>query len=377
MLQRLYPVTWALLLILGLLLFAVAAVLEGQVLYAYLDSLWLALGLAVALEGLKVLVIVMHRFLHSQQTVRYPHTVRGVVLGFRWMLLGLSAACSLMYLAGHLDRPALEQVRGADLASAQARFQADTERERADAAARRTDALAALDAQDLREREAIAARYLPAIAALEQQLDAEMDNEVGGVFIGKRYRAIEQRLADEKAAFERARTEHDANVAARRAELLAALDGAEAAQTAARTERRDRELAAIRASGYEGDSRVEHALARAFVNTLDAVFPEPPTVLQFTFFLALFLSVTMELGIWVSFELLTTSRLPVLEAWHRAALVADSKAAETASALHGFALDGELVKARVRRKREAIEAGLRDDAEDKLAVGGPGPARAA
>jgi hypothetical protein len=293
------------------------------------------------------------------------------------MLLGLSAACSLMYLAGHLDRPALEQVRAADLAAAQARFQADTERERAGADARRSDALAALDAQDLREREVIAARYLPAIAALEQQLDAEMENVVGGEFIGKRYRAIEQRLADEKAAFERARTDHDAKVAARRAALLADLDGAEAAQAAAHTERRDRELAAIRASGYEGDPRVEHPLARAFVNTLDAVFPEPPTVLQFTFVLALFLSVTVELGIWVSFELLTTSRLPVLEAWHRAALVADSKAAETASALHGFALDGELVKARVRRQREAIEAGLREDAEDKLADGGSGPARAA
>ncbi len=377
MFHRFYPATWALLLVFGLLLFCVAAVLEGQVLFAYLQSLWLALGLAAALEGLKVLVIVMHRFLRNQQTVPYPRTVRAIVIGFRWMLLGLSAGCSLMFLAGHLDRPALEQVRAADLAAAEARFGADTERARAAADARRGDAVAALDAQDRREREAIAARYLPAIAALEQKLDAEMENVVGGEFIGKRYRALEQRLADEKAGFDRARADQDARVAARRAELLAELERTQAAQNAARTEARDRELTAIRASGYQGDPRVEHALARAFVNTLDAVFPEPPTVLQFTFFLALFLSVTVELGIWVSFELLTTSRLPVLEAWHRAALAIDSKAAETASALQGFALDGELVKARVRRQRESIEAGLSDGPQDKLANDESGAARAA
>lgn len=195
-----YPIAWSLQLAFGLLLFTVAALLETLVLHAYLGQWWLALSLAAALEGLKILVIVGHRILLGQGMVAYPRTVRWAAIGFRGLLLALSAACSLMFLAAQLDRPAMEQVRAADLAAAGQRHVTDAVAARADHAARRDATLADLDARLTAEQTALAERHLPVIASLEQQLTAEMDVVVNGEFIGKRYRALESRLADEKAA---------------------------------------------------------------------------------------------------------------------------------------------------------------------------------
>lgn len=119
-------------------------------------------------------------------------------------------------------------------------------------------------------------------------------------------------------------------------------------------------MAQIRAGDYQGDPRVEHPLARAFVNTLGAVFDEPPTVLAFVFYFALLLSLVVELGIWVSFEQVTLAHLPVFEARHRADIFAASKALEAASELHGFAMDTELAKAKARDRRRAIDDLLRE-----------------
>lgn len=228
-----YPVAWSLQLGFGLLLFAVAALLETLVLQAYLGQWWLAMSLAAALEALKILVIVGHRILLGQTLVRCPRTVRWAVFGFRGLLLGLSAACSLMFLAA------------------------------------------------------------------------------------------------EKSAFETARIALAEADAERRTSLLRRLDTNLASHLAQLTDARDARLAEIGASNDEGDPRVEHPLARASVNTLGAIFDQPPTVLAFVFYFALLLSLAVEPGIWVSFEQVTLAHLPVFEARYRADMFAASKAVET------------------------------------------------
>ncbi len=351
-----YPISWSLLLTGGVVLFGVAAVLEALVLQGYLGVLWLALLLAFALEALKVLVIVVHRFLVEQSTVRYPGTVRGLVHAFRLMLVTLSAACSLMFLAERLDRPNLEAARAADLATIEHRHVDDSATARAEHQRRAADALAALDASERRQHAALSQRYLPAIADLETKLDAEMDNTgTGGGFIGPRYRALAQRLADEKAAYQAAQTNLEQTTAVNRAALIARLGGEQRAVLAELQRTRDSGMATVRASDYQDDERVEHPLARAFVNTLGAVVAPPPSTLQFVFVFALFISLLIELGIWVTFEHLTLARLPVFEAHHRAELFADGKAVETDAALRGFKQDRAFAEAKARRARRDIE----------------------
>lgn len=363
-----YPVSWSLQLAGGVVLFSVAAVLEALVLHSYLGLLWLALLLAFALEALKVLVIVVHRFLVEQRTVRYPVSVRTIVQVFRLTLVLLSAACSLMFLAERLDRPHLAAVRAADLSSIERRYVEDSKAARAEHQARAQAALAALDASERRQHAALAQRYLSTINELEAKLDAEMDNTgTGGGFIGPRYRALEQRLADEKTAYQAARTKLEQAIAANRAALMERLQREQHAALADLQQTRDSRSAFIRASDYQNDERVEHALARAFVNTLGAVISQPPGTLQFVFVFALFISLLIELGIWVSFEHLTLARLPVFEAHHRAELFADGKAVETDSALRGFEQERAFAEEKARRARRGIQDLLDDMEFDKIA----------
>jgi hypothetical protein len=356
-----YRVAWSLQLAFGVLLFLVAALLETLVLHAYFGQWWLALSLAAALEALKILVIVGHRMLVGQAEAYYPRGVRLAAFSFRGLLLGLSAACSLMFLAAQLDRPGMDRVRAADLAAVAERYVADSDAARVDHEQRRDAALAELDRRLARERDALAARHQPSIEALEAQLSAEMDVVVNGEFIGPRYQALQERLRDEKTAFDDARAALAQADAERRDALLVRLDAQLATQLAALTATRDSRQAALSDSDYQGDPRVEHPLARAFVNTLGAVFAEPPTVLQFVFVFSLLLSLAVELGIWVSFEQVTLARLPVFEARHRAELFAASKAVETESALRGFEFDTELAKAKAKQRRSAIDELLQPD----------------
>lgn len=119
-----YNVSWSLQLAVGLILFVVTAVLEAIVLASYLESLWLGVFVAGGLEAAKVLTIVLYRMLNGQAEVPYPGGVRWITLSFRGMLFALSAACSVMFLAQHLDRPGMEQVPGTDLAAAERQYRA-------------------------------------------------------------------------------------------------------------------------------------------------------------------------------------------------------------------------------------------------------------
>jgi len=362
-----YNVSWSLQLVVGLVLFGVTAVLEAIVLAAYLESPWLGVFVAGGLEAAKVLTIVLYRILNGQAELPYPRAVRWTTLGFRGMLFGLSAACSVMYLAQHLDRPAMEQVRVADLVAAEARYREDLATAQTGYVERRDRVLAEVGERDQRRRETLAQRYLTTIADLESKLDAEMDNVIGGEFKGKRYKALEARLAAEKAAYAQAAAALEPAADGAAAEPLERLEVERRNREADLGELYSAEVAAIRNADYQGDARVEHPMARAFVGVLAAVFAREPSTLQFVFFFALFLSVTMELGIWVAFEHLTLARLPVFKAGYRAALAVAGKAVETDSELRGFELDDELARAKARRKRQSIEEVLHGESTDKLA----------
>jgi hypothetical protein len=361
-----YNVSWTLQLGVGLVLFGVTAVLEAMVLAAYLDSLWLGVSVAAGLEAAKVLTIVLYRILNGQSEVPYPASVRWVTLGFRSMLIGLSAACSLMFLALHLDRPAMEQVRAADLEAAGLALREAQAADQAVFAERRDRTIARLAEQDRRAREVLAERYLPAIADLEAKLSAEMNVVVGGEFVGKRYKELAARLAAEKAAYEQARAALEGTAPAPE-QALDRLDEERRTRAESLAAKHQARIDAIRTSDYRGDPRAEQPMARAFVNVLGAVFERQPSTLQFVFFFALFLALTMELGIWVAFEHLTLARLPVFTAGYRAELEVAGKAVEADTELRGFEVADELARAKVRRKQRGIADLLHGGPDDKLA----------
>lgn len=362
-----YNISWGLQVAVGLVLFAVAAVLEALVLAAYLDDLWLAVSLAAGLEAAKVLTIVLYRILGSQNDVPYPTGVRWVTLGFRGMLLSLSAVCSLMFLALHLDRPGMAQVRAADLAAEERVYSESRAAVEANHRERRERALAQIAEQDQRRREAVSARYLAGISELESMLNAEMNNVIGGEFKGKRYKELQARLDAEKTAYDRALRELQAAKEDRPADQMERLEADHQVQVSAAAREYRERLGAIRADDYQDDPRVEHPMARAFVSVLGAVFEEQPSTLQFVFFFALFLSVTLELGIWVSFEHITLARLPVFAAGYRAGHYVAGKVVETEGELRGFEIEDELARAKIRRKQRGITDLLSDPPDDKLA----------
>jgi hypothetical protein len=361
-----YNISWSLQLAVGLVLFGVTAVLEALVLAAYLESLWLGVFIAAGLEAAKVLTIIIYRILNGHAGVPYPRGVRWLTLGFRGMLFGLSAACSVMFLAQHLDRPGMERVRAADLAAAETRYRRDLAAAQAGYIERRDRTLALFAEEDKREREALTQRYRPSIAALEAKLDAEMDNVVGGEFKGKRYKELQARLAEEKGAYDQALAALERAAAARPRDALERLETERRARRAQLAEGYARDAAAIRNADYQGDARVEHPMARAFVGVLAAVFERRPSTLQFVFFFALFLSLTMELGIWVAFEHITLARLPVFAAAYRAELAVAGKEVETDSELREFELEEAVGNEKARRKRRSIEDVLRGG-DSKLA----------
>ncbi len=367
--------SWSGQLLAGLVLFGVSFLIEALVLTAYFGNPLFGFAVAGGLEASKVLAIVLYRILREQTIVAYPRSVRGSALAFRTALFGLSAACSVMFLAEQLDRPNLGSVRDSDLAGVTAAYETDLalarERHRQRADQVRSD----LAARDASGREALDERFRPLVDDLEQRLEREMDNVVGGIFKGPRYREIADRLEIEKTAYAAAVSELDQRFQRERNRLVHRLHGDLDAELQELIQVRDQRLAAVRSDNYAGDYRAEHPLARAFVGVLAAVFEQEPSTLQFVFFFSLFLSLTMELGIIVAFEHITLARLPVFTAEHRLGVSLREQEVRTDAELRSFEMDDELSRAKLKRKRESIEEVLRGD--DKLAKDDRGPRNAA
>jgi hypothetical protein len=277
MFKWLYNLGWLFQVAVGINLFGVTAILETIVLTAYLDSFWLGVSVAAGLEAAKVLTIVLYRVLKSQTEVDYPRGVRWATLGFRGMLFALSSACSVMFLAQQLDRPAMEQVRRADLAVAETHYRQDLATARNDYVQRRDSLTEGFAQRADREREALARRYLPAIAALESKLDTEMDNVVGGEFKGKRYRELQARLEEEKSNYSRALADSDASATSLPTAELDRIDAEWQSRKEGLAEHHAAEISGIRSADYRGDARVEHPMARAFVGVLVAVLDRRPS----------------------------------------------------------------------------------------------------
>jgi hypothetical protein len=356
-----YRLSWHGQLVAGSLLFGISFVLEQQVLAHYLGSMLLGTVLAAGLEASKVLTIVLHRFLSGQRETAYPPTVRYLALLFRTGLLVLSALCSVMYLGNRLDRPAMEQVRQADIERLQQ--EAVSERkvlgkgEAADAA-RAEQAVSESYAALRRELEA---RYLPTIRSLEKALSAEMDRVVNGVFEGPRYRALDARLTQEKRAYDLRLTELTTREQGAIAGAVRAVQSDYRKRRADLARRTNAALATVRTSDYSGDPRVEDRMVATFLRTVAAVLGDRFTSVQFVFVFSLFLSVILELGIWVSFENLTGARLPVLAAEHKVSLRREQFRVET---------DGELAEEDIREtaRRTRTRAWVNDAVTD-LGVG--------
>lgn len=179
-----FRLTWTLQLLVGVALFSVSFLIEGRILTAFFAVPLIAWTLAIALEIGKAAAIVFHRHLSQSLPDAYPVTVRLTSGVFRFGLIALSLICSLLYLGVQLDRPHVEALRRAGLDAIETRLGEDLER--LDAEQHRRG-----DAQRMRQAEELSAaraEHRRRIQDLEARLSAEMDNVVGGVFKGSRYK---------------------------------------------------------------------------------------------------------------------------------------------------------------------------------------------
>jgi hypothetical protein len=343
-----YRLTWHAQLAAGALLFVLSLAIEAAVLAQYLANAVLAALLALGLEVSKAVTIVLHRFLAGQDGGSYPVPVRSIVLVFRAALLVLSALCSLMYLAHKLDRPHLEAVRQADLASIEQAYTADHSRVEQQFAQQAAQADKVVAARFAQLREQAADRYLPAIQRLEAQLTAEMDNSVKGNFVGPRYRAISSRLQNEQSAYRERLDELAEQEARERAETLDSLRDDQERELSRLRSSFEARAAQVREGDYTGDSRVENPMITAFTRVVHRVSGFDLDPLLFIFLFSVFISLIVELGIVASFETLTSSHLPILSAAHRVKLHVTK---------HQIESEGDLRAARIddaaQRKRTA------------------------
>jgi hypothetical protein len=291
----------------------------------------------------------------NQTVTPYPASTRVLVLSFRAALFLLSAACSIMYLAEQLDRPGLEGARAADLerlddehAAALARLIEEHDRDR-------REALRGLEERYRARAGAIAERYLPAIRDLEEALDREMGIAVRGRFAGPRYREIERRLAEEKAAYERERERLGAEETREQNRLGDTLAKRYGGAKEKADEAHHRRRQALSRDDYVGDGRVENALVDAFITVTNRVLGTGLHTLHFVFTFSLFLSLLIEIGIWVAFENLTLAHLPIFVAEQEVAIGLGQKRAATEGDLRGFQMEEALMQGKVSARREDIE----------------------
>ncbi|MGH8563123.1 MAG: hypothetical protein ACREXW_03185 [Gammaproteobacteria bacterium] len=77
--------------------------------------------------------------------------------------------------------------------------------------------------------------------------------------------------------------------------------------------------------------------------------------LHFVFTFSLFLSLLIELGIWVAFENLTLAHLPIFMAEQEVAVSLGQSRAATEGDLRGFRMEEGLAQRKVSARREDIE----------------------
>jgi hypothetical protein len=231
----------------------------------------------------------------------YPGSVRLTSWLFRLGLVLLSLICSQLFLNERLDRPQLEQVKAVETADIQKRLKDDLER---------------LDEQHRSQKETMIDRHQTeytdlktandqSIAKLEALLLAEMDNVVGGVFKGPRYKELQQRLSDEKAAWQTALEKLQQRQALEMKQLASDFRHLrEKVISAADNKQRQ-----IVSEDFSTDERVNDPYIVAFLKVTDSLFTATLEPLQFVFLFSLLMSFLMEAGIVLAFSTITLDQL--------------------------------------------------------------------
>lgn len=355
-------ITWIALLASGVTLFLASMLIEAAVLAAFLPTALAGFALAGALEVAKATIVVLRRVAAAQ--------ARGLLGSWmlRMALIGFSALCSVMFLAQTMHQPGREVARAAELERLDERHQATMSRFQRqadqDEAARR----AAVKARDLAAMQALDSRYGERVAALEAELSTEMDNVIGGVFEGPRYRALTQRIETAKADYRAATTElHRAQSAEATAAADRALADQYARRSALESEYEARRQSLIQAD-FNADPRAENPTVRKFLEVLGAVMSPAPDAVWLVFVFSVGLALLMELGIYVAFDTLALAWAPLFQAAHRADLAVETQRIEAERALRSEDVEDGYVRRRTTAKRRHAEA--RAEAAASAAIDG-------
>lgn len=323
--RPLHHINWTIQIAVGIGLFTVSLLMEYAVLKAFFSPATLvALALAISLEVGKGISIIWHCYFVIEDRATYMKTTRQWSYAFRAGLVALSVICSLTWLGVRLDRPALAQVRADDMAQ----LEEQTKQAREQLAVRTRTLLEQQQADQTTEQRELLAPYQDRVERLSRQLDHEMNNVVKGEFIGKRYRALESRLAEAKQEAARLTTELAARYSRERTALQERIQKMMEQEEKQIDQQYQQRLHQIRQGSYANDQRVHHPMISALVNIFHEVLGWSPTPLQFVFFFSILLSALMELGILQAFETATLSIYPLLRAQHQSELETAIKATE-------------------------------------------------
>lgn len=313
-----FRISWAIQLAVGLGLFVVSFLIQSAVLKSFIAASLLAVLLAAALEAGKAVAIIWHRYLNSHQASSrlYPQSTKLASATFRLGLVGLSALCSLLFLANNLDRPHLESVKAQDLKVLEQHQQQELSNLEATVKQRR-DALKNSQAE---EYERLQENFGSRVAFLEADLKAEMDNVVKGTFKGPRYEEINTQLQEAQRRRDSELTKLTITHNRQSTLLEKELQAYEATKRAEIISSTDAEREVVMNSDYAEDDRANDSKIVAFLKMSQSVFNFDLLPLQFVFAFSLLLSILMELGIMLAFETITVAILPALSTQHEEAV---------------------------------------------------------
>jgi uncharacterized membrane protein YciS (DUF1049 family) len=299
---------WVLQVIVGLGLFICSFAVEYQVMRSFVAPSLFAFFLALSLEAGKVTAIIWHYYMNYLSASAYPGSVRIVSVLFRLGLVVLSVTCSQLFLNSRLDRPNLAHVKKTSIAVAQQRL--DDQLARLDSSYAVTK-----NAMQLRHRAQTADHLKPydqRIHQLEAMLLKEMDNVVNGIFKGSRYKELERRMENEKAArqtiLDRLHKRQSEEVDQLEKQTTVSHQNTQAAF--------ERRLDHIGKDDFSNDDRVNDPQIVAILKVTDSLFGMKFQPMQFVFIFSLLLSLLMEGGIILAFATITVCMAPAIKAQH-------------------------------------------------------------
>lgn len=341
-----FNVSWVGQLVVGFGLFLCSLFIEYQVFIHFISPPSLAVLICVTLEGGKVAAVIWHYYLGCLGTDAYPFSIRISSLVFRFGLVLLSILCSMLFFTSRLDRPNLDQVR-------QERLQKLTS-QKSDAIEtmrrQQEQEVAVLDRLQVREMKQMETHIGGRIDRLDALLVKEMDNVVGGVFKGRRYLELEQRLAQEKKG-----AGHDLNVLQTRHALgQQHLREEQSALMASFNIEFTGQRQQILNADFTDDEQANDEHIIALLKTIKTMFGLEVRPLQFVFFFSILISLLMETGIMLSFATITTIIAPVLHEHHIEELQMESVRLRSGSAQAREESRHQASMARVRRATENI-----------------------